>query len=268
MMGIHSRRVNRATPPGLAKPVAVLASRRVSPTPTAHDRPVDPRLAAAPPERRPPDRRWPPRGTPRPSPTPRRRRATSAGSPSPPRGGVVGRAVRCDEHRTRQRRSACESGSPSGSRTRGLVRRGGDDLAGTARIAVPADHHRRPASSGRLRTSTAARNWSRSTCSTQAASAARSAELPICTAALRRRACGDGQASSGRRDAPGARHQRLLLQQAPGVPSRWSDRSSPAASSADSADVSSWSSFTAAPSTSVRWDPSHRGRSRGPTRRR
>ena len=36
IVAIQSRRVRRAMPPGLAKPVAVLAWRRVSPMPTAH----------------------------------------------------------------------------------------------------------------------------------------------------------------------------------------------------------------------------------------
>lgn len=37
IVAIHVRRVRRATPPGLAKPVAVLACNLLSPMPTAHD---------------------------------------------------------------------------------------------------------------------------------------------------------------------------------------------------------------------------------------
>ena len=40
IVGIHSRRVSRATPPGLANPVAVFACSLDSPIPTAHDSPV------------------------------------------------------------------------------------------------------------------------------------------------------------------------------------------------------------------------------------
>ena len=40
MISIHSRRVMRAMPPGLANPVAVFASSLVSPIPTAHRSPV------------------------------------------------------------------------------------------------------------------------------------------------------------------------------------------------------------------------------------
>ena len=40
IVGIHVRRVSRATPPGLANPVAVLACSFVSPMPTAQCSPV------------------------------------------------------------------------------------------------------------------------------------------------------------------------------------------------------------------------------------
>ena len=40
IVSIHVRRVRRATPPGLANPVAVFACSFVSPMPMAHDRPV------------------------------------------------------------------------------------------------------------------------------------------------------------------------------------------------------------------------------------
>ena len=101
IVAIQVRRVSRATPPGLANPVAVLACSRVSPMPTAHDRP---RLVErpAPADRvgdAPPGRRCaaPTKASSQPHTSTDQPNDRSAAITSR-RGGVVGRVVRREEH--------------------------------------------------------------------------------------------------------------------------------------------------------------------------
>ena len=150
IVGIQSRRIMRATPPGLANPVAVLASRRVSPMPTAHDRPVvaatlaliSPASASG-------------------SSVVAPRKASSQPHTSTVTGeraqrrhhlrrrGVVGRSVGCQEdcfgtppQGLAERHPRAD---PEGAR---LVRRCGDDLAWPMWVSIAADDHRQ---SGELR---------------------------------------------------------------------------------------------------------------------
>ena len=160
------------SPPGLANPVAVFASRRDLADP---DRAAEPRRGQHPG----PDRRRPAlgivgggaRGTPRPSPTPRPRRGTCAAPPSPP---PKLRRRRAGRWAGTRRRDTCAAPSPSGIPDRTPNARASYDAVATTcrgRLGLPSPPTTtgRPASSGRRRTSTAARNWSRSTCSTQSA---------------------------------------------------------------------------------------------------
>ena len=96
------------------------------------------------------------------------------------RRGVVRRPVRRQEHAVRAapQRLGERHARVHPERPR-LVRRRGDHLPRPPRVAVPADHDGQPASSGRRRTSTAARNWSRSTCRTQPASIAAHCRSPV-----------------------------------------------------------------------------------------
>ena len=144
MISIHSRRVIRAMPPGLANPVAVLASSLVSPIPTAHRSPVaaEHRRLQVSGEtfrivRGRPDERLVP------APHLDHRSERTQRRHHPVRCGLVRRAVHRKEHRSRTpaRRGAQRHPRPHAERA-GLVRRRRHDLPRPGGISVAAHHDR------------------------------------------------------------------------------------------------------------------------------
>ena len=172
--------VSRQTPRGLPKSVAILARSLLSPMPTEQCSPV----AAS--TRRGRARRAPPGRPGRRAPRPAARNASSQPSTSTHhrhaaplqraqrvhhrrRGLVVGLAVDRQEHRVRAlARRHPQRHARADAVLAGLVRRRRHHAA-LGRVAAPPTTTGSPASSGRRSTSTAAMNWSRSTCSTHAA---------------------------------------------------------------------------------------------------
>ena len=159
----------RAMPPGLAARVAVLATQPGLTDPhRARQRCARPAPRAAAARRRAGGRRCAHRRTPRPTPTPRPPPGTSAAPPSPRRRPPRTPGGRAGGRRARDTgASAVASGTPDRTPN---ARASYDAVATTWRgrlgLPSPPTTTGRPASSGRRRTSTAARNWSRSTCST------------------------------------------------------------------------------------------------------
>ena len=171
---IHVRRVSTATPPGLpAEPGRRLRLQlRLADAHRAGQAGLgqQPRLHGS--GQLPRDRRCGRRRTLRPTPTARRRPGTTGGSVGhrPRRCGVVGRPVGWQvARRPGTLRAASRSGIPErtpkarASRTTPSPR---PAAAGSGSPSPPTTTGR-PASSGRRRISTAARNWSRSTCRIQ-----------------------------------------------------------------------------------------------------